>query len=175
MQEALTSDEAEVLIRRLVGALPSSSVSCLLPLETQVRRNNRVLVSVPALHFKSGVDLERKDAVVGQLRALFEDGSFDRGSRKPWPQLQQRPEQRALGKRIAQGWRLLEKPQANHSEMTKVRSEAQGRNVVLWWLPSAGRPVVVGRVDQEGALKSDPAFFVDDARLQVLWSAIVAE
>ena len=158
-----------------MGALLSTSVACLVPLETQIRRNSRAIVSVPALHFKSGCGADLKDSVVGQLRALFESGAYDRGDRKPWPQLQQRPEQRALGKRLAQGWRLLEKLQETHAEITKVKSEAQGRNVVLWWLPAAGRPVVVGRIDQDGALKPDPAFSVNASRLEELWSGIVAE
>ena len=44
MQEALTGSEVEVFLRRLIGALPGSSASCLLPLESQLKRNGRVLV-----------------------------------------------------------------------------------------------------------------------------------
>lgn len=173
LEEALTSEETEVYIRRLFGALSEASREALLPVDAQVRRNARVLVSVPALFLMPGGGERARQHLIDQLRALFDAGDFDHRGRRPWPQLQLRPELRELSRRIALGWRLLERIQSLYGDrVLDIKSEGQGRQVLLWQLVPGGRPVPVGRIDEPSTFSPDPGFFVSSSDLLSLWRLV---
>ena len=175
MEESLTSEETDAFIRRVFGALSEASREALLPLDAQVRRNDRVLVSVPALFLKPDGAPAARQRCIDQLRALFDSGEYDHRGRRPWPQLQLRPEQRELSRRLALGWRLLERIKSAYGDrVAGVKSEAQGRLVYLWQLVPGGRPVSVGKIDEAGMLTPDPGFFIAGPDLLTLWRTVSA-
>ena len=142
-------------------------------MEAQIRRNNRVLVSVPALFLAPGCSPESRTHLVDQLRALFDAGGCDVRGRRPWPQVQLRPELRELSRRIALGWRLLERIKSQHSErVLAVKAEGQGKNVLLWQLVPGGRPVPVGRIDESGVFAPESAFFIPPEKMLSLWRSV---
>ena len=147
-EQALDAGECAIVLRSLVGTLPSHLQQCLLPLPEQERRNNRALVFVPQLHLRPGVTSATRAELIDSVRTSLSSGNYDRHGRRPRVRWEPGPHQKPLSRLMAQGHRLTEKVCAAHGELSSWKVQSAGKAVEVWHCPVGGRPTLFIRFDE---------------------------
>ena len=171
MEEALDEAGALVFLRRIIASLPQHSQQCLLPERDQARRNSRALVFVPVLLVRPGLAPEARSSLLEAIRDQLSTGAHDRHGRRPRVRWELRPDQKPLSRLLGQAHRLTEQLATLHPTLARWKVQAAGKGVEFWLVRDASRPMLMGRIGEDGMLSNVASLdgVVTAAQIQTAW------